>query len=325
MSNTNFSSDIISSTLHHYESKVWGNILDRDVLLRIFKEKAMEKVGGGRTLAYAQNINSNQTFKSYAGADELDLSVQRALTQAEYSWAQYGGSVVLTGIDEFKNSDSKARVVNLLDARIKQLEESVAVKLSNDIAGSASGTDMLGLEDLFFCTTADTVGGIAGGTYSYWRNVGTIFTTTYNASGNFGTSMAGDGMKAMNRMMKDAAPAGKSPDLILTTPMIAGFIESVLVSAQRFNNTDSADWGFASMPFKGAKVFFDNNISTTNMFFINSDACKLVVGKGGSFNARKVSEPANQDVKVWLYTIYLQLVAKSRRLHGRIANIGVQG
>jgi hypothetical protein len=324
MSNTNFSTDIISSTLHHYGKKLWSNILDKDVLLRVFKEKAMDVVPGGRKLAYPQIYLSNQTFESYAGADEIDLSIQQALTHAEYSWAQYAGSVVITGIDLFKNSGSKEQILNLLDAKVQQLEETAVATLSNHIANAASGQNMLGLKDLFYCTTASTVGGIAGGTYSYWRNANAIFTTTYNASGNFGTSVAGDGMSVMNKMMKDAAPDGESPDLILTTPIIHGFIENVLVSNQRFLG-DEADWGFSSIPFKGAKIFFDGNIATSNIFFINSNATRLVIGKGANFRPQKVADPANQDVKVWLYTIYLQLVTKNRRKNARVGNIGVQG
>lgn len=325
MPHASYSTDIISSTLSKYGKKVWGNILDRDILLRVFKEKAMDSVAGGSKLAFPQLYQASQSFKSYSGADELDLSIQQALTHAEYSWAQYGGSVVITGIDFFKNSSSKERIVSLLDARVKQLEQSVAATLSSHMAGTASGQNMLGLNDLFHCTSNSTVGGISGSDYAYWRNAKSVFTTDYNASANFGTSVAGDGMSAMNKMMKDAAPEGKSPDIILTTPVMAGMIENVLVSNQRFVNSDEGDWGFASMPFKGAKIFYDANITSGNIYFINSEACRLQVGKGASFKARKVAEPSNQDVKVWLYTVYLQLVAKSRRLNARIANITVQG
>ena len=110
MSNPNFSTDLISSTLHKYEKKIRSNILDRDVVLKLFKEKAMDEVAGGRKLAYPQIYLENETFQSYEGSDEISLAEQQGLTHAEYDWAQYAGSIVLSGIDEFKNSDSASRI-----------------------------------------------------------------------------------------------------------------------------------------------------------------------------------------------------------------------
>lgn len=316
MSNANFPTDIISSTLHKYEKKIRSNILDQDVVLKILKEKALDEVSGGRKLAYPQITQENSTFQSYSGADELVLAEQEGLTHAEYDWAQYAGSIVLPGIDEFKNSDSSSRILPLLETKIQQLEETATSHLGEKVFTAQAGTEINGLPDLI-STSNNTVGGINSSTHSYWRN-------NKDASvSNFGTTMNGVGMAGMNSMMKDCMKTNKSPDVIITTQTIHEYIENVLVQNQRFLGNE-ASWGFEAMPFKGAKIFFDDNATAEAIYFLNTEDLRLVVGKGKNFKLDQKPSPANQDIKVWTYLVYLQLVAKRRRTQGIMSGISSQ-
>ena len=316
MPNPNFPTDLISSTLHKYEKKIRSNILDKDVVLKILKEKALDEINGGRALAYPQIYQTNSTFQSYAGSDEISLAEQEGLTQAEFPWAQYAGSVVLTGIDEFKNAASETQILPLLQARIQQLEETATQSLGQAIFSAQSGTAMQGLPDLI-STSNNTVGGINSSTYSYWRN------QKDSSVSNFGLTMQGVGINAMNAMMKNCTKGSKAPDVLLTTSTIHGYIENVLANNQRFLK-DEASWGFSSIPFKGAQIFYDNNCEAGKIYFINTDDLRLVLGKGKNFKLMSAESPANQDIKVWKYLIYLQLVAKNRRTQGVMSGISSQ-
>lgn len=319
--NVNFPTDLISSTLRRYEPKLRSSILDKDILLRLLKERAMDHVAGGRALAYPQIESSNSTFKSYQGAETLDLSIQEGFTNAEYQFAQYAGAVVITGIDQFKNSLSESQIFDLVKAKVKQLEDSVSAKLSLNAAtsNSANSKDILGLSDLIDAGTNDTVGGINSSTQAFWRNQHQTIPAN-----NFGVTMAGNGMTAMNSSMKNATKESRMPDLIVTTPSIHGMIENVLVSSQRFQSSESASWGFDRLPFKGADVIFEGNIATGNIYLINTDDLRLVMGQGANFRVEETPPPANQDIRVWRYIAYMALVAKARRTQARISGITTQ-
>jgi hypothetical protein len=276
--------------------------------LKVFKEKALDEVDGGRSLAYPQIDRKNETFKSYRGSDEIAIAQSEGLTHAEYDWSQYAGSLVLEGIEEFKNSSAKERIVSLLESKILQLEESAVDKLTDDIfAATTTGTNMNSLRQLI-ATSNNTVGGINSSTFDYWRNVQSSSVTT------FGTSTNAAGLTEMNRVMKLCTKAVDSPDVIMTTLTIHGWIETALAASQRFL-TDTASYGFSAMPFKGAKIYFDGKAPDNEIRFINTKDLRLAVGKGRNFKLSEKVAPANQDIKVWTYLVYLQLVAKSRRTH----------
>lgn len=316
--NSNFSNDLISSTLRHYESQLRSSILDNDNVLAMFKQKALDEVPGGRKLAYPQIQQQNDTFKSYAGSETIDVSEQQGFTNAEYAWAQYAGTVTLTGIDEFKNSEAESQIFPLLQARIQQLEETATATLSSKILSSQSGSDMLGLPDLI-SETNNTVGGIDSSNNSFWRPERT------DLSGTFGTTMTGSGMTEMAKLMKTAQKTNQSPDLIVCIPDVHNWIETAMVDSERFHNTEQASWGFQSIPFKGAQIIHDANVPTDDggddqIYFINTNDLRLVIGKGRNFSVTPKVEPTNQDIKVWMYRVYLQLVCKRRYtqalLHG---------
>src|SRR5690606_7493856 len=149
------------------------------------------------------------------------------------------------------------------EAKIQQLEETATAQLGSHIFSAQSGTNMNGLPDLI-STTNNSVGGINSSTYEYWRNQKDANIT------NFGTSMNGVGMVAMNKMMKDTMKTNKSPDCLITTKTIHGYIENVQVQNQRFLSSE-ASWGFDAMPFKGAKIFFDDNCDDGKIYFINTN------------------------------------------------------
>lgn len=309
--NSNFASDFIASTLKYFEKSLRSHILQQSVALSVLKERAMDEVDGGEELAYPQLYDDNDSFKSYSQDGDLDLSMQTGLTIAQYPWRQYAGSVVISGMDLFRNGMSKAKIVNLLEAKTKQLSESVTYKLITDLFSAQSGTNIQGLPDLV-ASSSNTVGGIDSSTYTWWAN-NNVTTAT------FGTTVNGNGFQHMQNMMKDCSENGKTPDIIMTTARIHSAIELALMNNRYFVRGDSKDkWGFDSIPFKGADIYWDDQCVSGSLFFINSDDLRLVFGKGANFSLQNKVEPANKDIKVWLYLTYLQLVAKKRRSHGLI-------
>jgi hypothetical protein len=60
----------------------------------------------------------------------LDITASDVISAAEFDWKQAAVSVVISGLDMRKNS-GKNRMINLIAARVKNAENTMANNLSN--------------------------------------------------------------------------------------------------------------------------------------------------------------------------------------------------
>lgn len=307
--NSSYATDFIATTLNNFESEMRSEILQQTVLLNLAKEHFMEEKDGGAQISIPIIYDDNDTFKAYEQDDDLDLSMMTGATIADFPWRQYAGSIVVSGIDLFRNGRTKSQIVDLLQYKVKQLVDSVSYKLTTDMLSIQSGKKMNGLPDLI-ASSNNTVGGIDSSTYSWWR--ANSYTTA-----TFGTTAVGNGILTMLNMVHSCTRLGKTPDLILTTPTLFAAFENSLVYNQRFVKNDNK-WGFDMLQFKGAPLFWDDQVSTGEMYFIRTEHIKLVVGKGADFVLERPVPPANKDISIWRYILYCNMIAKARRTSGKI-------
>lgn len=310
--NSSYASDFLATTLNNFEHQIRSEILQQTVVLRVLKERAMESKDGGSQLSIPIVYDDNDTFKAYEQDGDLDLSLQTGNTVADYVWRQYAGSIVISGIDLFRNGNSKAKIVDLLAAKTKQLVDSVSYKLTTKLLSAQSGLEMNGLPDII-ASSNNTVGGIDSSTYSFWR-AQSLSTAT------FGSTAVGNGLQSMSQLMRQAT-RGKAPDLIITTSHLFGAFENALVNNQRILSDDESMYGFQRMKFKGADMFWDDQVTSGEMYFINTDHIKLVIGKGADFKLQNKVPPANKDVQIWSYLLYCQLIAKARRTSAKLYGV----
>lgn len=310
--NSSYATDFIATTLNNFESEMRSEILQQTVLLNLAKEHFMEEKDGGAQISVPIIYDTNSTFKAYEQDDDLDLSLQTGATIADYPWRQYAGSIVVSGIDLFRNGRSKSQIVDLLQYKTKQLVDSVAYNLTTDMLSAQSGKKMNGLPDLI-ASSNNTVGGINSSTYSWWRSQ-SVTTAT------FGTTAVGNGIQHMIQQMHAATRLGKAPDLILTTSVLFAAFENALVYNQRFVKGDN-QWGFDMLQFKGAPMFWDDQVTTGEMYLIRTDHIKFVVGKGADFVLERPVPPANKDISIWRYILYCNLIAKARRTSSKLYGI----
>lgn len=307
--NSSYATDFIATTLNNFESQIRSEILQQTVVLNLAKEKLLEEKDGGAQISIPVIYDDNDTFKAYEQDDDLDLSIQTGATVADFPWRQHAGSIVISGIDLFRNGRTKSQIVDLLEYKTKQLVDSVSYKLTTEILSAQSGKNMLGLPDLI-ASSNNTVGGINSSTYSWWR-------ANSDTTATFGSTYNGNGILRMRAMMLACTRAGKAPDLILTTSHLFGAFENALAANQRLVKGDNK-WGFDMLEFKGAQLFWDDQITSGEMYFIRSDHIKFVVGKGANFSLERPVAPANKDISIWRYMLYSQMVAKARRTSGKI-------
>ncbi len=267
--------DIATSTLRKRSKKVSNAFVTNNILLDRLKTKGMLKpTDGGRSLVKEISYKANETVKRYSGYETLDIRPQHHLTSAEYTLRQMAVAVTMSGLEMLTN-DGSSQVLNLLEQRIENAEQSMIEVLGGDVwsDGSADGGKQLGgLQLLVSDTGLGTVGGIPSDTWSFWRNK----AVSMSGSG-MGTMSATTIQSGMNRVYHSLVLGRQHPDLIIAnTKAYMWYLES-LQTIQRITKDTDASAGFQSLKYMGSDVVLDGGIGDGDgpqadgrMYFINS-------------------------------------------------------
>lgn len=264
--------DILTTTLYNRTKKLADNVSDSTAILSRLKEKGrIRTVSGGEAilqeLEYAETTNAMW----YSGYEQLAINPQELFTAAEFAWKQAAASVIISGLEMLKNAGPE-RQINLLRARVSNAEKSmvnmVAGGMYSDGTGS-SGKTIGGLQLLVADTPTNTVGGISGTTYSWWKNV------AYDLSSLGSTASSTNIQTHMNRTYVQVCRNNESPDLILTDNVYYTAYLGSLQTIQRITNDKMAQAGFQNLKYMGADVVLDGgrggNCPASHMYFLNTD------------------------------------------------------
>lgn len=288
-------SDIITTSLQGYSGKMADNITNHNALLRQIERKGNMMSATGRTIVQELEFAENGTVQWYSGSDTLDTSVGETFTAAEYNYKQIAGNVVITGLEQIQNSGKEA-VHNLLKARMRNLEKSlkntIATALYADGTGSSS-KEFGGLTHIVADTNTNTVGGISGNTYSWWRNYVYDFSTlviTASAT-TIGT--------AMQTTWLNTIRGADKPDIITAGSTYYTYYWDSLLANQRFMDDQGAGAGFTNLVYQGnIPVIYDDQCAATRMYFLNTDYLYLRPAKGRWLVPLGDRASVNQDAVV---------------------------
>lgn len=310
--NVNFDT-LLATTLANYRDQLTDNIFTARPLTNHLMEKGrVRMLDGGTKIVEPLIYGLNSTVSSYAGYDTIGLTAQEGISAAEYDWKQYAASIAISGIEEAKNN-GEAAIVNLLEAKIMQAEESMREGFNQMFFGDGtgnSGKNWLGLDALI--ADDNTVGGIDR------TAVGNDFWQSY-VEGTAGALSLADMSTAYNSV----SVGNDHPDMVLTTQTLFEKYESLLQPQLRYTDSKTADAGFQNLLFKSAPVVYDVHAPSGTMFFINSKYLTLVGHSGKWFAQTDFVRPENMDARYALIMCYGNLTcrnaAKQGRLDGRTA------
>lgn len=330
MSNPNFST-LLSTTLDKHRDQLADNVFNSRPLTYwlVDRKKRLRKEKGGVKIVEPLVHAANSDFSSYAGYDPIAITPQAGITAAEYEWRQLAVPVVISGIEEFQNSGEEA-VINLLEAKIMQAEETMKSQMNIMMFGDGtgnSGKNWLGLSALVgnHQLGPTTVGGIncTTGGNEYWRSA-----VDYSASTDRALT------EALMRSLYNSCSDGGSdtPDMGVTTRVLFEKFESLLTPSVRYNDVESANLGFENLTFKGKPIFWDNDCPAENLFFLNSKYISVVGGSDRWFKATPFSNPLDDttgaagaaqwvDARYSVILTYGNMTIKNRRRHGRANNL----
>jgi hypothetical protein len=316
---------LVSTTIKNYRPKLIENLMTHEAFFWLLKEKGMVvEEDGSRGIVQPLLYGENDTVKSYSGWDLLDITPQEGISAAEFDWKFLATSITINGEEEFRNSGSKTRVIELLKTKVKQAELSLQLKLNEMLFADGSGNnskDITGLAAAVEEGTAwGTYGGINRTNHSFWRNQW-INGATGVYSGDFDGTLAPttEGLHAMRKMYNNVSIGKVRPDLILTTQDIVEQYEG-LIEGDKMRVTDNAiaDAGFRAVEFKGVPMVYDSDCPAGYIYFLNAEFMKFVVGKGRNFKSTDFMRPQNQDAKSSLILLAANLVSSKSDVQGVI-------
>ena len=271
--------DLLTTTLESRTGKLADNVTNNNALLKRLKERGnIRPISGGSEIVEELEYGESDSVW-YSGYDKIEFSNPKLFTSAKYDMKLIASPVGISGEELLKNS-GKERVIDLMEAKIKNAEKTLmnqmAVAVYSDGTGS-SGKQLTGLQALVAdAPSTGTVGGINRAEHEFWRNQAkTSAVTTDTIYG------------VMNELYLACSRGSDRPDLIVADDEMYAMFESSLSQKERFTNAKLAEAGFTNLKFKGADVIYDGGIGGAcpagHMYFLNTEYLKLRPHKDRNF------------------------------------------
>ena len=315
--NDNFDA-ILSTTLKKYTPTLEDNVFTDYPLLNMFKRADhVVKIDGGEQIVEPLLYEQNSTAGSYAGYDNVDTTPQEGITSAAFDWKQFAATVAISGIEEIKN-EGTSRVINLLEAKVKQAEMSISDSLNFALFGNGSGNSSKDFAGLQLYVQADPTvataalrfpGGIDqnDALNAWWRN----YTNTTTAALT---------IAQLSTAYNSVSKGRDVPTNIFTTQALYEKYESLLQPALRFSDNATADAGFQNLLYKSAPMVFDRDCTAGFVYFLNVKYLKLKCHSGTWFKNTPFVKPHGQDARYSQILSAGNLVVSNRQRQGILTN-----
>lgn len=321
--NVNFD-NLLTTTLESRTGKLADNVSNNNAVLKRLKERGnIRPISGGTKIVEEIEFHEGDSYW-YTGFDTLTYTGKQLFTAAEYELKLIAAPVGISGEDLLKNS-GRERVIDLMEAKIKNAEKTLMNQMSKGIYSDgtgSSGKQLTGLKALVSdAPTSGTVGGINRATSGneFWRNYAHTADSALTKDTIYG---------AMNTAFLACSRGTDKPDLIVADDTMYQLYESSLIPQQRFTNAKLAEAGFENLKFKGADVIYDGGIGGEcpegHMYFLNTDYIRLRPHKDRNFKLIGDRErvAVNQDAIYRIIGWAGNLTMSNAKLQGVLINAG---
>tara|TARA_Y100001938_G_C8089796_1_gene434344 strand:- start:382 stop:1362 length:981 start_codon:yes stop_codon:yes gene_type:complete len=288
-------------TKDQYIPNMVDNIKKSNVLTMRLLGASKPTASGNKVLQPVEY--ARQTAKGfYSGYDVLDTSPTEVFTDAQYDWVQAYGTITISGKEEALN-DGKERVIDLLEAKVKNMEVGMKELFGETLYGSGTGTDgkFVGLQHLI--KVDRTLGGIDSTSYSWWDG-GYIRDAGSNSGVSGSVATYAETVNVIESEMRQAfgslTKGSDSPTMIVTTQIIFDALEEALSDQKRFAGSTAGvgDHGFMELKYRGIPVFVDEHCPAGQMYFLNENYLGFRHHRKRDFAFEGFQKPVNQDARI---------------------------
>jgi len=303
--NSNFD-NLLTTTLANYRSTLTDNVFTaRPLTYKLMEGGRIRMLNGGTKIVEPLIYGQNSTVGSYSGYETLSLTPQEGISAAEFEWKQYAASIAISGIEEAKNNGEQ-EIINLLEAKIMQAEESMRESFNQMFFADGTGNsskDWNGLGNLV--ESGNTVGGINSSTYTWWAS----------KEDNDAVALS---LADMSSLYNNVSVGNDHPDLLLTTQTLFEKYEALLQPQLRYTDTKTADAGFQNLLFKAAPVMYDVHCTAGVFYMLNTKYLTLVGHSGKWFSQTSFISPEDVDARYALIMCYGNLTVRNRAKQGKL-------
>lgn len=251
-------SEIVTTTVRNRTGVLQDNVSRNNALLtRMNKRGKIKTFSGGRTIVQELNYANNSTFVWYSGYQTININPSQVFSAAEFPIRQAALAISISGLEEIQN-DGEEAIIDLLEGRIENGEQTFMNGLSQGIYGDGSVTGSVGGLQLLVATTptSGTVGGIDRSQWPFWRN------KTFSAATDGGAATnAANILQYMDSLWVQLVRGRDYPDLIVADNNMYRFYLQALQAIQRItydgSAPDLAESGFMSLKYLNSDVVLD--------------------------------------------------------------------
>jgi len=273
----------------------------------------------------------NDTAQWYSGYEQLNVTPQEGITDAIYPWAELAASVSISRAEERKNS-GKSRLINLLEAKIKQAEEALILKCVTAIFGtgnyntSQTSKQMAGLLALVPEVPGSYDAGGLDGDATWWQNkvLGDAATWSW-----INVSSVGTGFVKLGHIYNNCAkgPGGR-PDIMVSNQYTYESYCNGLLPNVRYTADDSVlQANFENIKYRGATWSWDEEcisatitktlgLTTACIYLLNSKTFEIVYDSQSLFTHTGFVKPENQTAKTAQIVFMGNMLIRNRKKNG---------
>tara|TARA_R100000406_G_scaffold2698_2_gene2213 strand:+ start:6182 stop:7156 length:975 start_codon:yes stop_codon:yes gene_type:complete len=298
------------------------NIFESNVLTHRLLRKSKASASGNKVLQpveYAKNASSG----FYSGYDVMDTSPTEVMSSASFDWKQMYATISISGREEALN-DGAERVIDLLEAKVKNAEKSMKDTFGTTLYGTSngSGDEFVGLQHII--AEDRSLGGIDSTTYTWWDGG---YVDAVSGSPTYANIVTDGNANFIQDHLRKAVSSltidGQRPTMIVTTPVILDAYEESLVAQKRFGASagSEADAGFRNLTFRDIPVFADDHCPAGMMFFLNENFIQFRHHRKRNFAFEPYQKPLNQDARVAKILWLGALTCSAPRYMGKITGL----
>ncbi len=317
---------VVATTLRKRMPEVIDNMSDNVPFYNRIKKRNNMKLDGGRDIVMPLEYAENASFQFYSGYESLNIGINDIIDAATYDWKQASVAVSFSGLELLKNSGREA-LIKIISAKVNNARRTFTNQMGAQVHADGTGTggkEIGGLGLINPSTNTNTVGGISGNTYSWWRNVVVDFST-YNS----GTTTSANIQGPMRNMYAQIMRNADRPDLCLMSSTYYDFFWGSLTAIQRIDGSGEGKGGFSSLKFVDMDCVNEGGVggpmaeaavASATMHMLNTEYLGLVTHNDRNIEIvggerQSVNQDANVQLMLWagnMYTTNRMLSAKGK-------------
>lgn len=314
--------DLLITTLEELDKMVVDVVRFNHPLFLAYKAKNAIKYP--EQIGLSVNVKlldkENTTVKEISHYDDLDLTPQDALSQAQFAYGYQSGVQMYSRQELVQNANN---IVDLVEVKQDQLLTSMNNRFGSVLMGSQDSDGRIGMGMGRIFAYDQSCGGITPTTpgYEYWNPQQGLKTTgaQYALATEFGAGR--------RRLARLCTYNGEIPDLVLAGEDVMDAFESQMEGLVRFDykgmgsdkpEVQKAFSQLTAFDYRGALWVYDADMSAKTAWFINTKRAPLRIHKGTNFQMGQWQTVPGKEAKYRSCLTYYSLACERRDAHGYI-------